>query len=87
MTDHRYSRHTQALSFYALENAASDIDTFLSKLALSLKGADGAVFVDGLPGELAYLRETIIEHLRGQFLDVFEAAAEWSDENPMAVDQ
>lgn len=79
-----YPATVQEEAFAALENVSGDLDRFLTAIRDDL----GAALRIGrwkpdVAGEVAYLRETITEHLRAQLAEAFDAAAEYSDADPM----
>lgn len=80
-----YPAVVQEAAFVALENVNREIDRFLAAIRDDLGEAllVGAWKPD-VAGELAFLRETITEHLRSQLPEAVEAAAEWSHDDPLA---
>lgn len=74
----------QETAFAALQNIGAEVDRFLVAIEADLGAAlrVGAYRPD-VTRETAYLRETMIEHLRVQLFEAHDAARDYSDVDPM----
>lgn len=85
------SRHTYTTAELAnvdLTNLAAALDAFIAAAADPILGLLQAETTTErakamLPGELAYLRETITEHVWSQFREAYAAHGEWFEADPM----
>jgi hypothetical protein len=79
-----YPQIIQETAHAALANINGEIAKFLRAVEPELAAAlrIGSYRPD-VAGELAYLQETITEHLRAQLFEAFDAASDFADANPM----
>lgn len=79
----RHTFHTAENALGTLESLRDKTDAFLAAIRPDLSEALKVGGSSDLDGELAYLRETIVEHFRAQLGDAFEAVSERWDVDPM----
>jgi len=79
-----YTHAVQEVAHAALTNIAGELDKFLLAIRDDMEAALKVEWPRPVvSSDLEFLRETVTEHLRSQLLEACEAAAEFTEADPL----